>query len=232
VGPWTGSPLLSPDEMSYYFFMPGFIDITLPFSVELPLWPGDPAPTMDYMKCISGGYRCNVTRLDTGVHFGTHLDAPCHFIDGSKGVDELDLDILVGKCSVIEIKEIQKITPEHLEACQIGPGTERLLIKTLNSEFWNEPKHQFRTDYAAITADAARWLVDFGIKLVGIDYLSIQLFEDKISTTHLVLLEAEVIIVEGLDLRCVQPGNYNLTCLPMKLAGADGAPVRALLEKL
>ena len=207
------------------------IDITVPFSTDLPLWPGDPAPSMDYMKCMAGGYRCNVTRLETGVHFGTHLDAPCHFIEGKKGVDELDLNVLVGTCTLIEIPDVQKIEVADLEACNIKKGTERLLIKTFNSHYWSQPGHEFRKDYSAITADAAAWMVDFGIKLIGIDYLSIQLFDDQVSTTHLVLLDAEVIIVEALDLRFAEPGNYRLTCLPMKLVGADGAPVRALIEK-
>ena len=207
------------------------IDITVPFSTDLPLWPGDPAPSMDYMKCMAGGYRCNVTRLETGVHFGTHLDAPCHFIEGKKGVDELDLNVLVGTCTLIEIPDVQKIQVADLEACNIKKGTERLLIKTYNSDYWSQPGHEFRKDYSAITADAAAWIVDFGIKLIGIDYLSIQLFDDQVSTTHLVLLDAEVIIVEALDLRFAKPGNYKLTCLPMKLVGADGAPVRALIEK-
>jgi len=211
--------------------MSEILDITVPYSTDLPLWPGDPPPNMDYMKCISGGYRCNVTRLDSGVHFGTHLDAPCHFIEGRKGVDELDLGVLIGDCLVVEVPDVQEVTPEHLEARDIPPGTERLLIKTQNSALWDNPAHEFRTDYAAITADAAKWVVERGIKLIGIDYLSIQLFDDEVSTTHLVLLDAEVIIVEALDLRAAQPGNYKLTCLPMKLAGADGAPVRALLEK-
>ena len=186
---------------------------------------------MDYMKCMAGGYRCNVTRLETGVHFGTHLDAPCHFIEGKKGVDELDLNVLVGTCTLIEIPDVQKIQVADLEACNIKKGTERLLIKTYNSDYWSQPGHEFRKDYSAITADAAAWIVDFGIKLIGIDYLSIQLFDDQVSTTHLVLLDAEVIIVEALDLRFAKPGNYKLTCLPMKLVGADGAPVRALIEK-
>jgi arylformamidase len=207
------------------------IDITVPFSTGLPLWPGDPAPSMDYMKCMAGGYRCNVTKLETGVHFGTHLDAPCHFIEGKKGVDELDLNVLVGTCTLIEIPDVQKIQVADLEACNIKKGTERLLIKTYNSDYWSQPAHEFRRDYSAITADAAAWIVDFGIKLIGIDYLSIQLFDDQVSTTHLVLLDAEVIIVEALDLRFAKPGNYKLTCLPMKLVGADGAPVRALIEK-
>ena len=207
-------------------------DITVAFRTDLPLWPGDPPPKTTLMKSMAGGYRCNVTRLDTGVHFGTHLDAPCHFIEGGKGVDELALDVLVGRCTVAEVADVAEIGPAHLEALRLRPGTTRLLLKTRNSALWEKPNHEFVKDFAAITPDAARWLVDRGIRLIGIDYLSIQLFADAISTTHLVLLGAEVIIVEGLDLRAVSPGDYNLTCLPMKLEGADGAPVRAILTTI
>lgn len=204
-------------------------DITVPFRADGPLWPGDPAPRVTLMKSQEGGYRCNVTRLDTGVHFGTHLDAPCHFIEGGKGVDELDLSVLVGPCTVAEIPGVREIGPDHLAALDLGPDVTRLLLRTRNSALWDNPAHAFEKDFAAITAEAAQWVVDRGIRLIGIDYLSIQLFADAVSTTHLVLLGAEVIIVEGLDLRAVSPGDYHLACLPMKLAGADGAPVRAIL---
>ena len=206
-------------------------DITVPFRTDLPLWPGDPPPTMTLMKCQAAGARCNVTRLDTGVHFGTHLDAPGHFIEGGKGVDQLDLDVLVGPCVVGAVPDVMEITPDHLEALDLPQGTMRLLLKTRNSALWDTPGHEFNKEFAALTADAARWVVDRGIRLIGIDYLSIQLFADAVSTTHLVLLGDEVIIVEGLDLRAVEPGAYELTCLPMKLVDADGAPVRAILTR-
>lgn len=207
-------------------------DITVPFRTDLPLWPGDPAPSLSLMKSQEGGYRCNVTRLDTGVHFGTHLDAPCHFIEGGKAVEDLDLNLLVGPCYVAEISDVMEITPDHLEALEIPTDTKRLLLKTDNSALWETPNHPFNEAFAALTADAAQWVVDHDIGLIGIDYLSIQLFADAVSTTHLVLLGAEVIIVEGLDLREIVPGTYNLTCLPMKIAGADGAPVRAILTTM
>lgn len=206
-------------------------DITVPFRTDLPLWPGDPPPSMTLMKCQAEGYRCNVTRLDTGVHFGTHLDAPVHFIEGGKGVDELALDVLVGPCVVGAVPDSAEIAPAHLDALGLPAGTTRLLLKTRNSDLWNKPDHAFFEDFAALTPEAAQWVVDRGIRLIGIDYLSIQRFADAVSTTHLVLLGAEVIIVEGLDLRAVRPGAYDLTCLPMKLAGADGAPVRAILTR-
>ena len=210
--------------------MPKIFDITVPFRTDLPLWPGDPAPQTSLMKSREGGYRCNVTRIDTGCHFGTHLDAPCHFIEGGKAVEELDLETLVGPCFVAEVPDTQAIGPEHLDALNIPAGTTRLLLKTSNSALWDDPGHAFFEDFAAITPEAAQWVVDRGIRLIGIDYLSIQRFADTVSTTHIVLLGAEVIIVEGLDLRAVTPGAYELTCLPMKIAGSDGAPVRAILS--
>ncbi len=206
-------------------------DITVPYRTDLPLWPGDPVPSMTMMKCQAAGYRCNVTRLDTGVHFGTHLDAPVHFIEGGKGVDELDMATLVGPCVVAEVPDVMEITPDHLAALHLSANTTRLLLKTRNSALWDRPNHEFHKDFAALTTDAARWVVDHGIKLIGIDYLSIQLFADADSTTHHVLLGTEVIIVEGLDLRAVTQGAYQLTCLPMKLVAADGAPVRAILMR-
>jgi arylformamidase len=130
-----------------------------------------------------------------------------------------------------EVPEIGEITPAHLAALGLPAGTVRLLLKTRNSALWDRPDHKFFEDFAALTPDAAQWVVDRGIRLIGIDYLSIQRFADAVSTTHLVLLGAEVIIVEGLDLREVAPGEYQLTCLPMKLADADGAPVRAILTR-
>jgi arylformamidase len=211
--------------------MTKIFDITVPFRTDLPVWPGDPRPSLSLLKSMEGGYRCNVTRIDSGVHFGTHLDAPRHFIDGGKGVDELDLDVLVGPCVVGAVPDVAEITPEHLDALDLPPGTTRLLLQTRNSALWDKPDHEFFEDFAALTPDAAQWVVDHGIRLIGIDYLSIQRFTDAVSTTHVVLLGAEVIIVEGLDLRQITPGAYNLTCLPMKIAGSDGAPVRAILSE-
>lgn len=209
--------------------MTGIKDITVTFRTDLPLWPGDPTPTTTLMKSQEAGSRSNVTRIDTGVHFGTHLDAPRHFIAGGKGVDELDLNMLVGPCVVAEVLGVKEITPGHLEALNIPAGTKRLLLKTDNSALWETPNHDFDLEFVAITREAAQWIVDRGIGLIGIDYLSIQLFADRDAATHVILLSVEVIIVEGLDLREIAPGAYNLTCLPMKIAGADGAPVRAIL---
>jgi arylformamidase len=211
--------------------MTEIIDITVPFRTDLPLWPGDPPPRMSLMKSVEGGYRCDVTRLDFGVHYGTHLDAPCHFIEGGGGVDSLDLDVLVGPCVVAEIPKLREIGPAELDALDLPAGTTRLLLKTRNSALWAKPDHAFATDYAALTADGARWVVARGIRLIGIDYLSIQLYDDPVSTTHVVLLGAGVVIVEALDLRAAAPGAYGLACLPMKLAGRDGAPVRAILTR-
>ena len=148
-------------------------DITVAFRSSLPPWPGDPAPSVSRIRSIAGGHRCNVTRIDTGVHFGTHLDAPCHFIEGAEAVEDLDLDVLVGPCHVAEVPDRTEITPADLDQAQIPPDTRRLLLRTDNSELWKRPDHAFVEDYAALTADAAQWVVERGIRLIGIDYLSI-----------------------------------------------------------
>ena len=206
-------------------------DITLPVSPRLPSWPGDPGTTLKRVKDMDRGDTANVSRLDTSVHFGTHLDAPVHFINGAGAVEDLSLEVLMGPATVAEFPDAAAITPRMLDGLNLAPGVERLLLKTRNSDLWNRPDHPFHEDFVALMPPAATWLVERNIRLVGIDYLSIQAYHDPDDTTHLVLLGAGVIIVEGLDLRAVSAGNYNLTCLPMKLAGSDGAPARVVLTE-
>ena len=165
------------------------------------------------------------------VHVGTHIDAPWHFIPGGKTVEELDLNKLVGNAYVVGFPGVTEISREMLEKTHIPDDISRLLLKTDNSKQWTEGNRKFKPDFVAITPDAAEWLVENDFVLVGIDYLSIQKFGDT-SLTHEALLEAEIIIVEGLNLAHVDEGTYELYCLPLKLADADGAPARALLRKL
>ena len=165
------------------------------------------------------------------VHVGTHIDAPWHFIPGGKTVEELDLNKLVGNAYVVGFPGVTEISREMLEKTHIPDDISRLLLKTDNSKQWTEGNNEFKTDFVAITPDAAEWLVENDFVLVGIDYLSIQKFGDT-SLTHEVLLEAEIIIVEGLNLAHVDEGIYELYCLPLKLADSDGAPARALLRRL
>lgn len=205
-------------------------DITVPISDHVPIYSGDPIATVEAVTEISHGAPANVSKMCFGVHTGTHVDAPNHFIDGCRRVDQLDLDKLIGKCRVIAIDEnAEAVLPEDLGDLD---GIERVLFKTRNSAFWNEPEKGFRTDFTYISPEAARVLVDKGIKLAGIDYLSVERFGSEDFATHLTLLEAEVVIIEGVDLRKVPAGDYELICLPLKYTGGggDGAPARTILR--
>jgi arylformamidase len=157
------------------------------------------------------------------------VDAPAHFIENGSTLEELPLDTLMGPATVVELPEVDIITPELLEAQALPPQTRRLLLKTKNSDLWTDPGHQFNPDFVALTSAAADWIVRKGIRLVGIDYLSVQIFKDKEPLTHRILLEAGVVILEGINLQNVRPGIYQLICLPMKLDGIEGAPARAVL---
>ncbi len=180
---------------------------------------------------MSAGQVSNNSRLNMDVHTGTHIDAPWHFIQSGATVEALELGMLIGPARVEALPEVSSITALDLETLQIPPGTERLLLQTRNSKLWSAEDSQFREDFVALTSDAAQWIVNHGIGLVGIDYLSVQRFSDG-PLTHKLLLGASVIIVEGLDLSGVQPGLYELCCLPLKLVGADGAPARAVLREM
>jgi arylformamidase len=157
------------------------------------------------------------------------VDAPLHFIENGATVEQLRLNILVGPARVVELPGINIITPDMLDAQKLPPETDRLLFKTKNSELWTDPGHEFNPNFVALSPESANWMVNKGIKLVGIDYLSIQMFKDAEPLTHRLLLEAGIIIIEGLNLREVSPGVYQLICLPLKLAGCEGAPARAIL---
>jgi arylformamidase len=205
------------------------LDISLPLSAGLPVWPGDPAVVVERIRSISGGDASNDSRIACSVHSGTHVDAPAHFIEGGSTVDQLALGVLIGPATVVEVPDVSIVTPDILEKASLPEGIQRLLIKTRNSALWKDPHHQFHGEFTALNTEAAGWIVEKGIRLVGVDYLSIQLFGDTEPLTHRALLLSGVIIVEGLDLRNVHPGDYSLVCLPIKLAGCDGAPARAVL---
>jgi arylformamidase len=207
-------------------------DVTVPVSERVPIYEGDPAVSFETASTIAGGASANVSKMCMGVHTGTHVDAPNHFIDGTRRVDELEVDKLIGPCRVVEIpSDADAIGPEHLDGLD---GVERVIFKTKNSEFWNESEKGFRTDFAHLLPKAAEVLVRNGIKLVGIDYLSIEKFGSTDFATHITLLEKEVVILEGVDLREVPAGDYELICLPLKFIGGtgDGAPARTILRSL
>jgi arylformamidase len=180
---------------------------------------------------MSRGNTANVSQVSFGVHTATHIDAPNHFIDGAKRVHEIDPNKLIGSCRVIEIdKDVIAIEPEHVGDVA---GAERVLFKTRNSEFWATPEDGFRTDFTYITPATAKLLVDNDVKLVGIDYLSIEKSGSPGHPVHITLLEREIVILEGVDLRNIEPGDYELICAPLKYDGAtgDGSPARTFLRK-
>jgi arylformamidase len=211
--------------------MPIF-DVTVPVSNELPTWPTDPSVEISDFCSLSAGAGANVSMLKFGAHTGTHVDAPAHFIEGAAKVESLSLDALIGEATVIEVPAEATAIDEEFVRKNYTPGTERLLFKTRNSAFWNEAKPQFHTDFTYLDLPAAKWLVDQGIKLVGIDYLSIEKYGSAKHETHLALLSHSVVILEGLNLTEITPGKYELICLPLRLRSSlgDGAPARVVLR--
>lgn len=206
-------------------------DITLTFTPDIPGFPNTPVPTLERLRSMDDGAVNNLSRLDTHVHFGTHVDAPRHFVADGYGMEAVPLDTLLGPCLVVDFPDLAEIGPGDLEAKAIPPGTRRLLLKTSNSDLWNDYAQGFRPDFVALTPAAAEWVIARGIRLIGIDYLSIERFQEPGRVTHRSLLGAEVAIVEGLDLRGIAAGPYELVCMPLKLKGCDGAPARvALIE--
>ena len=204
-------------------------DISLTISPDLPTWPGDPVLELDRFSSMEQGAQVNVTKISACLHLGTHVDAPRHFIQDGRTVEQLPLEVLTGPCYVVQLPDgVEAITAEVLDRTEIPTDTKRVLFGTSNSHYWAKGESQFQTDFVAITEDGAEWLVEKGVQLVGIDYLSISPYSESIPT-HLVLLQAGVVIVEGLNLSNVMRGFYDLYCLPLKVAGADGAPARAIL---
>ena len=203
-------------------------DITLTISNSLVTYPGDPGIQITRVHSIGKDSSSNLTKLDMGAHTGTHVDAPVHFIEGAPASETLDLNILIGPAIVVDATKEESISSTSLDNLHIPEGTERVLFRTRNSENWKAKSHQFAPGFVAITKDGAEWLVKKGIRLVGIDYLSVGPFHQG-APTHTVLLEAGVIPVEGLDLSAIAPGVYFLVCLPLKIKGSDGAPSRAVL---
>jgi arylformamidase len=201
---------------------------------ETPVYPGDPGIEVESWAALKRGDAANVSVLHFGAHTGTHLDAPAHFIEGAQGLPSLPLEVLVGHALVVELSDdVLAIEESHI-AAQALEGVTRVLFKTRNSAFWEQPRGRFREDFTYLTPEAARALVERGVRLVGIDYLSVEKFNSTEHATHLALLSNGVIIVEGLDLRAVSAGTYELICLPLKIAAGsgDGAPARAVLRTL
>lgn len=198
----------------------------------MPVYEGDPGVKIEPWSAFAKGDSANVSMLNFGAHTGTHVDAPAHFIEGANTIDKLPLETLIGPARVVRVPdEVMEIDPAFLTGCDLE-GVERVIFHTRNSAFWNS--EGFRKDYTHLLPEAAELLVDRGIKLVGTDYLSIEKFHSGHHRTHLTLLRKNVVIVEGLSLSDVPPGDYELICLPLKIAegAGDGAPARAVLRSV
>ena len=209
-------------------------DVSVPIAAGTPVYPGDPGIDIQPWKALAHGDSANVSFLRFGAHTATHVDAPSHFIEGGARVANLPLDVLIGPARVIETPlEMREIDHDFVSGLELTSVT-RLLFKTRNSSFWSESSGTFHTDFTYLTHSAAEILIARGIRLVGIDYLSIERFKSERHETHLALLENSVVILEGLNLSEVPGGNYELICLPLLIAAGagDGAPARTVLRTL
>jgi len=204
------------------------IDVSVPLDATLPTYPHNTPFSLEPIKRLASGDSSNVSTLHMSAHCGTHVDAPRHFFDSGPGTEALPLDLLMGRVRVIQVTSRTGIAAEDL-ANQDFSEDVRILIKTRNSLLWGTP--EFRPDYIGVTESGARHLVAHGIKLVGVDYLSVEQFKTPGAPAHHVLLGAGTIVIEGLNLRDVEPGIYDLCCLPLRIVGSDGAPARVVLRK-
>ncbi|MGC8832968.1 MAG: cyclase family protein [Armatimonadota bacterium] len=207
-----------------------FFDITVPIREGMAVWPGDPPVQIAPAARIEAGHGCNTSVFSFSSHTGTHLDAPFHFIPEGRRLDQIHPDELIGPCWVADLSHLSShITAGDLEAASVPNGTTRLLLKTRNSDFWRDLGRPFQRDFIAVAEDGAKWLVSKGIRLVGIDYLSIEPFGTPGAPTHNALLGSDVVVLEGLNLGAVSAGPYELICLPLLVPGGDGCPIRAVL---
>lgn len=204
-------------------------DISLTIHPGMVTWPGDEGVKSELITSIKRGDLYNLSQLQMSAHNGTHVDAPLHFIDGAPGIDSIEPEIMLGKARLFQLPEVEYIDRSILESLDLE-GVTRLLLGTANSKLLKLP--EFSKNFVYVTEDAARYMVEIGIKLVGIDYLSIGYYRDREQVTHRVLLEAGVVIVEGIDLSGIPANDYELICLPIKLKDTDGAPARVLLREL
>jgi arylformamidase len=202
-------------------------DISVPLDAGLPTYPGNAPVSLEPVKRLARGDSSNVSTLHMSAHGGTHVDAPRHFFDNGAGTEALPLDLLCGRARVIEVTS-RTVAVQDLAKLDLSEDV-RVLIKTHNSRLWGDST--FHPDYVGVSEAAARHLVDHGIKVLGVDYLSVEPFKTPGAPTHHVLLAAGTIVIEGLNLRDIEPGVYEMYCLPLRLVGADGAPARVVLRR-
>lgn len=210
--------------------MTRLIDVSLEIGPDLLIWPGNPGVAISPTSRISRGDSSNVSEIRLGSHTGTHIDPPYHFLDDGPTAEHLPLDVLMGETTVADLRGIAgPIGRDELEGLSLTREVTRLLLRTDNSVLWAAESRVFPDEYVSLSVEGARWVVDHGIRLIGIDFLSIEARGAPGHPTHRTLLEAGVVILEGLDLSGVDPGVYTLVCFPLKIASGDGAPTRAIL---
>jgi arylformamidase len=210
--------------------MSEWIDVSVPLRSRMVHWPGDIPVSIEQTMDLDRGDACNLRTISMSAHTGTHMDAPLHFVSGGESIDQMPLDAAVGPARVIAIANEALVTAGELEAHRPRPG-ERLLLKTANGARCWQNGRCFLKKFVHLNAEAACFLVNSGIRTLGVDYLSVGAYGGDGAETHRILLEAGIWIVEGLDLSRVEPGEYEFVCLPLKIAGGDGAPARAILRK-
>jgi arylformamidase len=208
------------------------IDISLPISPELLVWPGNPGVEVVPQQRIADGDHANVSELRIGTHTGTHVDPPVHFVAGGVGIDRVPLEALMGPAVVADARGLTgELGEAELDALGVQGGTERLLLRTDNSDLWRAAQADFPADYTCLGVGAAHWIVQHGIRLVGVDFLSVERRGTPGHPTHKTLLTNGVTIVEGLNLGEVEPGAYELIVLPLRIVDGDGGPARAVLMR-
>lgn len=204
------------------------IDVSVPLQSNLPTYPGNTPFQLEPIKRIARGDSSNVSTLHLSAHAGTHVDAPRHFFDDLGGAETLALDMLCGRARVIELTTRKGITAEDFSRFDLTEDV-RLLVKTCNSRLWSSP--EFHTDFVGLTEGAARFLVEHGVKVLGVDYLTVEEYKKPGAPAHRTLLGAGTIVIEGLNLLDVEPGTYEMFCLPLPIVGSDGAPARVVLRR-
>jgi arylformamidase len=207
-----------------------WIDISVPLRNGMVVWPGDAPFERASTQQIADGDACNLSQIATSSHIGTHMDAPRHYLAGAPGIESMPIAASIGRARVIQIHDPEVISAAELEEYRLAKG-ERVLFKTQNSEHCWKTDH-FQKKYIYVAPDGAHYLAERGVQTIGIDYLSVGGMDAGGAETHRILMQAGIWIIEGLNLEQVEPGEYELVCLPLKIIGSDGAPARAVLRKL
>ena len=208
-----------------------WIDVSIPLRDGMSGWPGDKPFERTLTHSMATGAANNLSQFSTSAHIGTHMDAPLHFIQNAPGIETLPIEAVVGRARVIQINDTDAVRPEELRSHSLQPG-ERVLFRTRNSEL-RLSERDFTKEFVHISPDAARYLANRQVRTVGVDYLSVGAFhEESGRETHRILLGAGIWIIEGINLTNVEPGDYEMICLPLRMVGSDGAPARAVLRRV